>query len=256
MKIKAFLATIDGLSANTKRVYEQSLWQIHSASKGAEPTDTEIQDFLKEYAPASLHRHKAAIKAYLEFLGRKWPFTSRQFRTTKRRILRYASPDQIKDILEAGSNRDERMFVNTLFTLGCRISELMSIDPGNITPTGIRVVTKGGHENLKVITTDFYKQLTSYARKKNGNKLFPKTYTYYRMLLARLSEKAGHPGITPHMLRHGRAVDLLRKGMRLSDLQQFLGHATIATTAIYLQVTGGELTTQLEQLEGTANGHK
>jgi len=48
---------------------------------------------------------------------------------------------------------------------------------------------------------------------------------------------------------NSRAVDLLGKGMKLPYLQQFLGHASINTTAIYTQVTGDELSQQLEELE-------
>jgi len=57
--------------------------------------------------------------------------------------------------------------------------------------------------------------------------------------------------ISPHMLRHARAVDLRRKGITLDLLQQFLGHASIATTAIYLEIEPGELGTELEKLEGS-----
>lgn len=65
----------------------------------------------------------------------------------------------------------------------------------------------------------------------------------------KLAEKVGHPGVSPHMLRHARAVDLLNKGMPLPFVQQFLGHANINTTARYLLITGGELGQHLEEVE-------
>jgi integrase/recombinase XerD len=253
MDIRGFLKTIEGLADNTQRCYEQSLWQLNTVIKDKEPTTDEIYAFLKNYGASTLQRHKAAIKAYWEYRWpeAKWPFTRRHFAQKRQRVPRYISTETVQEIMDAGENEDEKMFVETLFQLGCRISELMSIEDHNLTPAGVRVITKGGNENLKLTTKEFNQKLQTYANKKHG-KLFPKPYTYFDQLLKRMAAKAGHSGVSCHMLRHGRAVDLLRKGMKISDLQQFLGHASIMTTAIYLQITGGELAKQLEKVE--ANG--
>lgn len=255
MDIRGFLKTIEGLADNTQTCYEQSLWQLNSVIKGKEPTAEEIFNFLKPYGASSLQRHKAAIKAYWEYMWPevKWPFTRRHFAQKRQRVPRYISTEAVQEIIDVGENEDECMFVETLFQLGCRISELMSIEDHNLTPAGVRVITKGGNEYLKLTTKEFNQKLQKYANKKPG-KLFTRTYTYYDQLLKRMAVKAGHSGISCHMLRHGRAVDLLRKGMQISDLQQFLNHASITTTAIYLQITGGELAKQLEKVE--ANGPK
>jgi site-specific recombinase XerC len=83
LKINRFLDTIKGLSPNTVSAYRQTLWllwtymkkQNGSLPKSAEPTEENIKRFLEMYNGASLHRHKAAIKRYLEYLGEDWPFT-------------------------------------------------------------------------------------------------------------------------------------------------------------------------------------
>jgi len=253
MDIRGFLKTIEGLADNTQRCYEQSLWQLNNVIKGKEPTTEEIYNFLKNYGASTLQRHKAAIKAYWEYQWpeAKWPFTRRHFAQKRQRVPRYISAEAVQEIIGAGENEDECMFVETLFQLGCRIAELMSIDVSSITPAGVRVIAKGGNEYLKLTTKEFNLKVQNYANKKHG-KLFSRTYTYYDKLLKRMAARAGHSGVSCHMLRHGRAVDLLRKGMELTDVQQFLNHASIQTTAIYLQVTGGELAKQLEKVE--ANG--
>ncbi len=251
MKITEFLASIEGMSENTKRSYEQSLWQLHSRTDGDEPTEEEIMSFLKKYKPSSLHRHRAALKAYWEFTHPKnepWPFDRRQFAAKKQRIPRYQTPQTVQDIINKTDDPDDKMFLRTLFNLGCRISELMSITEDRISDRGVRVVTKGGNEYLKVTTAGFAKELRQYAKGK-PERIFPRTYTYYDRLLKRLAKEAGHPNITLHQIRHARAIDLLRKGMQLTDVQQFLGHASINTTAIYLQITGGDLAKQLEKAE-------
>ena len=116
MKIKDFLKSIEGLSLNTVKTYEQTLWQLHSTIKGDEPTTKDIYDFLVRYNASSLHRHQAAIKAYLEFTQgpNTWPFNSRQFRRKKQRILRYVSPASVWEILDATEDADHKMFLKTL----------------------------------------------------------------------------------------------------------------------------------------------
>lgn len=253
MKIEPFINTIDGLSGNTKKSYEQTLWQLHQVIAGEEPTDGEILSFLRKYAPSSLHRHKAAIKAYLEFQGRQWPFNRRQFIQSRQRIPRYVPPPQIQELADAGESKDDYMFIWTLFQLGCRIHELMDIRKDDIKQAGVALVVKGGWHVIKPCTKEFLQELKKYAAKKNGH-VFPESYNYYNQRLKYLARKIGISDITPHMLRHSRAVDLLNKGMKLPYVQQFLGHANINTTAIYLQITGGELGENLEKADSGEQG--
>lgn len=247
MEINDFLKTINGLSEHTQLAYRQTLWQLHQVSKGDEPTDADIQKFLSKYKSTSLHRHKAAIKAYLEYQGRPWPFTKRQFRVSRLKIPRAIKPDKVEEIARQG-NEDDYMFVITLFNLGCRISELMGITQDDITDSGVIITGKGGHHALIPVTKDFIAILKKYARKK-GKNIFPEKYSFYYQRLKNLGEKAGVPELHPHILRHTRAVDLLNKKMELPYVQQFLRHANINTTARYLMITGGELGNVLEEVE-------
>jgi integrase/recombinase XerD len=255
VNIKGFLKSIEGLSENTRKAYEQSLWQLNSVIAGKEPTHEEIYSFLSGYNSTSLHRHKAAIKAYLEFThpGEAWPFNRRQFAGRRHHIPRYVPVEVVHQMIDAAEDKDDRMFVLTLFTLGCRIHELMGIKVEDVSVSGVRVLTKGGTYRLKRTTKDFHEVISEYIKGKKGS-LFPRPYTYYYKTLRALARKVGHSEVTPHMLRHARAVDLLKKGMPLPFVQQFLGHANINTTAIYLEITGGELGDVLEKVE--ANGTK
>lgn len=253
MKIRDFINSVQGLSPNTRTAYEQTLWQLHSNMKTDEPTKEDIYSFLARYSASSLHRHKAAIKAYLEFTspGEAWPFNRRQFTPRREEVLRYVPVEVVMELIDAAENEDDRMFILTLFMLGCRISELMGIEEKDVSPAGVRVLAKGNTFRLKVITKDFYPQLAGYTKGKKG-RIFPQVYNFYYKLLKTLGVKVGSPNISPHMLRHARAVDLLKKKMSLAFVQQFLGHANINTTAKYLLVTGGELGDILEEVE--ANG--
>jgi len=56
----------------------------------------------------------------------------------------------------------------------------------------------------------------------------------------------------PHCLRHTYACDLIAAGLSLVDLQQLLGHASVATTAIYLHVRPDALG---DRLRSVLSGH-
>ena len=242
MKITEFLKTIEGLSPNTIRNYSATLYQMEREIKGEEPTDQEVEKFLKAYSPSSLHRHKAAIKAYLEFKGRAWPFNARKFRAPYVKPMRYLTPETVRDMIEKTENEDDHMFVLSLFTLGCRVAELMSIDVDAINTKGISMQTKGGGFKLKPIKDDFHQIITGYINKRKiKGIIFKENYAYYYKLIRTLGEQCGHPEASPHMIRHARALDLLHKGMPLAFVQQFLGHVNINTTARYLLVDSGDL---------------
>ena len=67
----------------------------------------------------------------------------------------------------------------------------------------------------------------------------PIDLSYVRHLLPRLARKAGiQRRVHAHGLRHAFAVDLVRSGAPLYVVRDALGHASIATTQVYLSRVG------------------
>ena len=66
---------------------------------------------------------------------------------------------------------------------------------------------------------------------------------YCREVFKETAGKAGIPASLshPHVLRHSRAIELLRAGVPVTAVQQLLGHAYLSTTAIYLRLSGQEI---------------
>lgn len=59
-----------------------------------------------------------------------------------------------------------------------------------------------------------------------------------QILLRRLAQKTGIEGkrVSPHVLRHTYATRLLRNGFTIREVQELLGHASVATTQVYTHV--------------------
>ncbi len=69
----------------------------------------------------------------------------------------------------------------------------------------------------------------------------------FRYFQARAKEAGLDPKLAhPHVLRHSRAIELLRAGVPVTVVQEILGHASLTTTAVYLRFSGQEIKTILQ----------
>jgi len=142
--------------------------------------------------------------------------------------------------------------VDLLFATGMRVGELSSLDVKDFSSQEavFRVRGKGGRDRLAFTVDQNTLEIQRnhlQSRMRIGTES-PALFLNARGqrlstqgisgVLTRLREEAGiQRHITPHMLRHTVATLLLRNGADIRVVQEFLGHASIATTQRYTHIT-------------------
>lgn len=168
---------------------------------------------------------------------------------------RQALKDAKKEVDQLKALRDTAI-LETLFSTGMRVSELCSLtrdidfDRGQFSIRG-----KGDKVRVVFLADSAHEAIKAYdaARKDMEEAMFvshPGGTALPRPLIPRAIERlvkdhAARAGIsrkvTPHVIRHSFATDLLENGADVRSVQALLGHANIATTQIYTHVTDKHL---------------
>jgi integrase/recombinase XerD len=144
------------------------------------------------------------------------------------------------------------VLIETLFATGMRVGEVSTLDIKDflVEEAVFTVKGKGGRGRLAFIVdeqTMRFQRAHLDLRKRietDSPALFLNTSAErlstqgIANVIAQVRQEAGiERNITPHMLRHTVATLLLRNGMDIRVVQEFLGHASIATTQRYTHIT-------------------
>jgi len=167
------------------------------------------------------------------------------------RDLDLISVEELERLLKAPEGGDlkilrDRAIVELLFSTGLRVSELAGLDRDSVDLNKEEFSVRGKGEKVRVVflSSRAKKALKEYLEKREdiSEKLFPITPRSVERLLKYYAAKAGiSKKVTPHVLRHMFATDLLINGADLRSVQSLLGHANITTTQIYSHVTDRQL---------------
>jgi integrase/recombinase XerD len=146
--------------------------------------------------------------------------------------------------------------VALMLATGVRVNEVAGIRCRDISlpDRAIRLLGKGGRERQVFLPNDWITSLTAaYMEARSGfeirhtHLLFnrdqqPLTPPAMRSRLLNVTRAAGlEVRVTPHMLRHTAATQLIEAGVDIRYIQRLLGHASLTTTEIYTHVSNNAL---------------
>lgn len=166
----------------------------------------------------------------------------------------FISSDEVTLLIKASLRLRAKAIIALLYASGIRISELCSLDRGQIQDRSFTVVGKGGRARLCFIDERAEKYINQYLEKRTDNNpaLFISqtgariSPTNIQLLVRTSAVNAGLKGkhITPHTLRHSFATNLLRNNTNMRYVQVMLGHKDLNTTAMYSHVINPDLREQ------------
>jgi integrase/recombinase XerC len=227
---------------------------------------------------SSLARKLAALRSFYKFLareGRVQKNPAADVRTPKQPqpLPRVLTKDDANALMEfpAGDTLQDlrdRAVLETLYSTGARVSELVGIDHGDLDLSKelVRLRGKGrkerivpigavaveairryleerakcearGSSNLEARTSNVHGGAALF-RNRRGGRL---TTRSVERIVSRYSGRLVGGRISPHVLRHSYATHLLDEGADLRAIQELLGHASLVTTQKYTHVATDRL---------------
>lgn len=151
---------------------------------------------------------------------------------------------QLEQLRLACEDKRELAIVNTLYSTGCRVSELVNMKQSeiDINEKEIMVIGKGNSPYAVQFNASAQVALDNYLADRKGDSDYiftSKVYPYDKLsintieeIMKKLSDRVGIK-VVPHTLRHTNATLALEAGRPIEDVQKSLNHKSLATTQIY-----------------------
>jgi len=276
-----YLAVEKGFSENTLVAYRNDLYQLanfveEEATKlGLTPSWVSFsrQGMLsyllnlkeRNYAATTVARKVAATKSFFSFMVAEKnikdnPTQNLSSPKVGKSLPKPISISQVRRLLEqpakssAPEAKRDKAILELLYASGMRVSELVSLNLGDIDTEGgyVRCFGKGHKERLIPI----YKQAASTVEEyiNEARPHLAHDDNERALFLNRRGERLTRQGlwqilkgyakaaeldkeVTPHTLRHSFATHMLSGGADLRSVQELLGHVNISTTQVYTHLT-------------------
>lgn len=233
----------------------------------------EIRSYLKyldelKYSKTTISRILSTLRHFYQYLMINKVVSVNMFKLIKnpkkdKKLPNFLQSDELQKIfdsidIETPLGIRNRLIVELLYASGLRVSELASltIDNINIHTKEIRVLGKGSKERIVFFGDYAKKYLELYLEQsrpilqdKNKTKILllnnngdPLSTRGIQMIIDNVVRDASlKHNISPHVLRHTFATDLLNNGADLKSVQELLGHSSLSTTQIYTHITNERL---------------
>jgi len=162
-----------------------------------------------------------------------------------KKLPKYLKWSEVEELARYPDSERDRAILTTLAYEGLRVSELCNLAPDDIDHNGrwLKVVQGKGKKDrviplhpkvsdaIKWYVGEYFFDLWE------GESVFPLSTGTVRYIVKKYAKLIGLPAwVHPHTLRHSIAIKMLEETRDLRAIQLFLGHASIQTTTIYLQM--------------------
>jgi integrase/recombinase XerD len=266
------------LADNTISAYRRDLQRLLNWLKGRRIPQLSIRDLAdyagwlhqQQLAPASIARHIVTLRMFFKYLqleGILQENLAELLGSQKlwQRIPHVLTPRHVEAFLNSPRRHDtyywrDRALLELLYATGCRASELsnLRIRDLNLTDRYCICQGKGNKQRVTPLGRKAVEAIQAYIEHERPRLVEASGQSPEWLLLSRrgrrlrreaiwelvkkYARRAGiSSSISPHTLRHSFATHLLAGGADLRQVQELLGHASIATTQIYTHVDSTRL---------------
>ncbi|HHI80598.1 MAG TPA: tyrosine recombinase XerC [Planctomycetes bacterium] len=270
-----WLDEVRGASPHTLRAYlrEARRFCAWIPLRGKTPSSARPSD-LRAYlamrrrgglSERSLQRCLSCVKAFYRFLEdhghlEEDPSSSLRGPRTRRKLPFVLTQREVELLLSLDFGEDfrglrDRALIESLYSTGCRISELLGLKAKDLDLQSgmVRVLGKGRKERICLLGPPAIQALRAYLPARDrllrdgggeqealflGERATALSDRRVRQILRDLGLRAGlsRPP-TPHTLRHSFATHLVDRGADLRTVQELLGHSQLVTTQIYTHLS-------------------
>lgn len=218
--------------------------------------------------PRSLRRKAQALKSFYHFLVRERglrvnPAAELVTPRLPRELPVFIRPEETAMVLDGGYDASsfeavrDRLIILMLYTTGMRSTELLELTDANVNVDAGELKVHGKRNKDRIIP--FGEELglmireyrdirnrevgtgsSTFFVRADGRPLYRKAlYNIVHSALGRAGVHAER--LSPHVMRHSFATDMLNAGADLNAVSSLMGHASLASTQVYTHITYREL---------------
>jgi len=286
-----YLTVEKGFPPNTIAAYRNDLNQLagfieeEAAKRGSIPpwASFDRQSMLsylldlrqRNYAATTIARKVAAVRSFFKFMVAEGLIKANPIQDVRspkigRSLPKPISFSQVRRLIEQPGKlstpeaKRDRAMLELLYASGMRVSELVSLNLGDVDLEGgyVRCLGKGNKERVipiyeqAVLAVKEYIEETRPQLMRNADEkalfLNPRgerltRQGFWQKLKGYAKSANLESEVTPHTLRHSFATHMLSGGADLRSVQELLGHANISTTQVYTHLTTEHIRRTYEQ---------
>ena len=229
-------------------IEEVRAYQLHLAGRGlSHPHINQVSAALRFFVGVTLDRPEAFDRIVIAKKAKKLPIV--------------LSPDEVARLLQAARGLRDQAALATAYGAGLRAAELAALKVADIDSRRMMIRVehgKGGKDRYLMLSPQLLGILRAYwPSAKPRHWLFPgrapdRPITTKRLQIAcRAARRAAglDKPITLHTLRHSFATHLLEAGTDIRTIQVLLGHAQLASTALYAHVAASVIAATASPLD-------